>query len=101
MARLEIGPYDGPGPHTLQAKVTLSRRNILALLHKLDMQGSHRRLENTMVFIESEYSDNLMLVLCCEEDDEHYDDDRRLANQGIPGRMHPETETFIREEVHE
>jgi hypothetical protein len=95
MAKLEITDYDGvlPTP-TMMAKVTLSQRNLLALLHKLDMPGSARRLENNVVYLDGELSDSTILVLCCENDDEHYADPARLG--GPPGEMHPDTEEFVR-----
>lgn len=104
MARLEIGPYDGPDTYYMdrewwpsQAKVTLSRRNLLALLHKLDMPDSARRLENNVVFVEGEHTEDMILILCCCEDDaEHYADARRHG--ALPGEMHPDTETFIQTE---
>lgn len=65
--------------------VTFSRRNILALLHKLDMKGSARRLEKLV--------DEGLLVVTVEEDEEHY--------SGQPaGPMHPETEKFISHNTH-
>lgn len=98
MAKLEMQPYDGPGapfdPQTRQAKVTLSRRNLLTLLHKLDMPGSARRIENNVVYVDGELNDEIMLVLCCEDDEEHYADPDRLG--GPAGRMHPESEAYVR-----
>lgn len=59
--------------------IVLSRRNLLSLLHKLDMPGSARMLvapdEAFCVFV--------------EDDDVHY-------NGRVPGKMHPETEAFIK-----
>jgi hypothetical protein len=63
-------------------EVTLSRRNILTLLHKLDMPGSARTIVKE--FPEQDY----FLIVKAEDDDEHY--------QGrTPGFMHPDTEDFI------
>lgn len=62
-------------------EVTLSRRNILALLHKLDWEGSART-------IQKESGNGMILTLVAEEDDEHYGDD-------LPGGMHTMTEQFI------
>lgn len=94
MAKLELKTYDGfdPKPSNM-AKVTLSRRNLLALLHKLDMQHSHRRIENNVVYVDDELRNDLILVLCAEDDDEHYADPQRLGSRA--GVMHPETETAI------
>jgi hypothetical protein len=83
--------------------VTLSRRNLLALLHKLDMPGSARQIESN-----HSYEDGILtpfgvaealgakmppttLVLRVEDDDEHY------ANRPAPGSMRPATESFIRD----
>lgn len=62
-------------------RVTLSRRNLLALLHKLEMAGSHR-------MIGKELANGLTLTIKAEEDEESY-------QEREPGRMHPETEKFI------
>jgi hypothetical protein len=60
--------------------VRLSRRNLLALLHKLDMEGSARTL--------TRWCDELHVTVIAEEDEEHYG--------GRPfGTMHPQTEAFI------
>lgn len=91
MARLEIDPYDGPFEEykgRLQVKITLSRRNLLALLHKLEMEDSARRIENGDCYIEGELADSLALVFCSEEDEEHY----RHRRAGV---MLPDTEAFI------
>lgn len=62
-------------------RIILSRRNLLALLQKLDMPGSYR----TIIAPESEGE----FVVSAETDEEHY--------QGrTPGVMHPLTEEFIR-----
>lgn len=98
MAKLELQDYDGPGrgfdPQTRQAKVTLSKRNLLTLLHKLEMPGSARRIENNVVYVDGELNDEIMLVLCCEDDETHYADPDRLG--GPAGRMHPESEAYVR-----
>ena len=59
--------------------ITLSRRNLLSLLHKLDMPGSAREL----------IGPNRDFSVCAEDDKEHY------ANRLPAGRMHPQTEKFI------
>ena len=61
-------------------EVTLSRRNLLALLHKLDWKGSARTIQK--------YQDGLVLSIVAEDDYEHYGD-------GEAGVMHDETEQFI------
>lgn len=85
-----------------RVEVVLSRRNLLALLHKLDMPGSARQLENndcwedgrqTPYYPGEELGSDLprtVLVLRCEDDEEHYG--KREAG---PGAMHPETEAFL------
>jgi hypothetical protein len=87
-----------------RVEVVLSRRNLLALLHKLDMPGSARQLENndcwedgrqTPYYPGEELGTDLartVLVLRCEDDDEHYG-----KREAPPGAMHLETEAFIAE----
>lgn len=78
----------------LTVQVTVSRRNLFALLHKLDMPGSARTLVNGDCWVNGEETELATLILCCEEDDEHY------ARRGDPpGPMHPKTEAFIRERI--
>jgi len=98
MARLELFNQDDGR----LVVVTLSRRNLLALLHKLDMPGSMRTLTNNDCFEDgvqtplpddAGVSDDMkptVLVLRCEDDAEHYG--RRELG---PGLMHPATETFV------
>jgi len=73
-------------------EVVLSRRNLLALLHKLDMEGSARTLHNNDSYIEGNQSSHL-LILKCEDDDEHY----AKRESGVIGVMHADTETHIAE----
>jgi len=62
-------------------EVVLSRRNLLALLHKLDMPGSNRTIIKPCG-----------TIVRCETDEEHY------TGRYIPiGIMHPDTEEFINE----
>ncbi len=70
--------------------VTLSRRNLLALLHKLYWPGSEREIWNTDCYRDRKPVSDLLLILRCEEDEEHYA--RRTAP---PGPMHPASEAFI------
>lgn len=63
--------------------VVVSRRNVLALLHKLDMEGSARTL------VKDDPTGRLILQV--EDDQEHY----ATRPEGAPGEMHPATETFI------
>ena len=101
MARLHIMNLEGGR----RVEVTLSRRNLLTLLHKLDMPGSRRQIENndcfedgvqTPFFPGEEDGNDLLrttLVLRCEDDAEHY------AKRAVgPGLMHPATERFVQEQ---
>jgi len=67
--------------------VTLSRRNLLTLLAKLDTAGSKR----TLLKGEEVLGELWILAVIVEEDDEHYD-----GRAEPPGRMHEITEAFIR-----
>jgi hypothetical protein len=98
MARLHIMNMDGER----RVEVVLSRRNLLALLHKLDMPGSRRQIENNDCWQDGvqtpwypgEEAASVLprttLVLRCEDDAEHYG--RRAVG---PGVMHTETERFV------
>lgn len=98
MARLHIMNFEGER----RVEVTLSRRNLLALLQKLDMPGSTRQLENGDCYedgVQTPVSSDeqrllspTTLVLRCEDDDEHYA--KRVLG---PGVMHPDTEQFVQE----
>ena len=98
MARLHLMNLE----NERRVEVVLSRRNLLTLLHKLDMPGSARQIENndcwedgeqTPYYAGEELQSDLVrtvLVLRCEDDAEHYGK-RDLG----PGAMHPVTEAFI------
>jgi hypothetical protein len=98
MARLHIMNLE----HGRQVEVVLSRRNLLTLLHKLDMPGSARMIANGDCWedgartplspVELTQSDlpRTTLVLRCEDDAEHY-----AARPDGPGVMHPLTEDFV------
>jgi hypothetical protein len=75
------------------ATVTLSRRNLLTLLHKLDMPGSARTITNSDCWLNGTLDRGLTLVLRCEDDAEHYS-----KRPDPPGPMHPASEAFIRRE---
>jgi hypothetical protein len=60
-------------------QITLSRRNLLTLLHKLEMPGSSCTIVKPGGF-----------VVHAEPDEVHYKD----RPEG-PGPMHPETEQFV------
>ena len=59
-------------------EVKLSRRNLLSLLHKLEMPGSHRTIIKP---------GNILVMAECDE--AHY------AGREAPGPMIPETEAFV------
>ena len=67
-------------------EVRLSRRNLLALLTKLDMDGSARTLE-----LPGEGYVVPLLRVIAEDDGPHY-----AALQRQPGVLHPQTESDIR-----
>jgi hypothetical protein len=66
-----------------EVEVTLSRRNLLSLLHKLDWDGSARTIQK--------FADGIVLTVVAEDDDEHY-------GEYAAGVMHDETERFIEEQ---
>jgi hypothetical protein len=67
--------------------VVLSKRNLLALLHKLEMEGSSRTLTRRL-------EGGHFMTVRAEDDLTHYNaEDRQDLG---PGRMAPETEEFIR-----
>jgi hypothetical protein len=65
--------------------ITLSRRNLLSFLHKLDKPGSAR----TLVGGTDRCGDSIVIIRA-ENDDEHY-----AGSQAGP--MTPDTEAFIRQ----
>jgi len=77
------------------AVVVLSRRNLLALLHKLEMTGSARTIASTNAYrVDDEgtpqIAHDLVLIVQSETDAEHY------GERPFPaGGMHPDTEAFI------
>ena len=75
--RLEEGDYGH--------RLVLSKRNLLALLHKVDWPEGQRTLVN---------HDCEVVV---ENDELHYAHPSRGDLKGIAGPMHPLTETFIAE----
>lgn len=72
------------------ALVTFSRRNLLALLHKLEMPGSARTLTSMDAYVSGVAVSSLMLIIRVEDDEAHYRDRPFPA-----GPMHPDTEVFI------
>lgn len=69
--------------------VTLSRRNLLALLAKLDQPNSTRTILGGYVYVDGKLAD-LVLALRAEPDEQHY------ANREPAGRMLETTEAAIR-----
>lgn len=69
--------------------VTLSKRNLLALLQRVDDPFALRLLTNGFVYRDGALTDGITLVVRCEPDSGHY------ANREAPGRMKPSTEEFI------
>lgn len=70
--------------------VVLSRRNLLALLHKLHLPGSARTLICGDNNLNGEPARDLVLVVQVEDDEQHYG--TRLEP---PGPMHPATERAL------
>jgi hypothetical protein len=69
--------------------VRLSRRNVLALLSKLDQPGSARVLVQQGAYVCGVLQEELVLVVHVEPDELHY------AGRCPPGAMSPETEAFV------
>ena len=67
-----------------EIEVKLSRRNLLALLHKLDWEGSKQTIDKLR--------DGLILIVVAEDDKEHYGDEKA-------GVMNDETEHFIEQQA--
>ena len=63
--------------------VKLSKRNLLAMLHKVDSSDSAKTLFK-------QTDDDYKLVMIAETDDEHYHPDESA------GKMHPSAEEFIK-----
>lgn len=66
----------------------LSRRNLLTMLQKLDLEGSARTLTNDIVWVNGELQParDHLFVLKCEDDDEHYNGPLRPPEiQGVAG----------------
>jgi hypothetical protein len=90
------------GDRDRHIEVTLSRRNLLALLHKLDTPGSKRTIINGDSWEDGTPTPwpgkpgasalpPTLLVLRCEDDMEHY-----ALRPQAPGEMHATTETYVR-----
>jgi len=62
-------------------EITLSRRNLLSMLHKLEMTGSGRAIIKP-----AGDTDEVMI---------HVATDEEVYADRLPGPMHPETEKFV------
>jgi hypothetical protein len=88
------------GDRDRHIEVTLSRHNLLALLHKLDTPGSKRAIINPDSWEGRTHTPwpgesalpPTLLVLRCEENLEHY-----ALRLQAPGEVHATTETFVRQ----
>ena len=69
--------------------VTLSKRNLLALLQKVDDPCSGRTLVSGNAYRAGARADDVQLTVCCEPDERHY------ADRPPPGPVHPKAEAFI------
>ena len=69
--------------------VTLSKRNLLTLLHKVDDPLSTRMLVGGYTYLDGGFFDGIELVVRCEPDNAHY------ADREAPGPVHPRAEAFI------
>ncbi len=69
--------------------VRLSRRNVLALLSKLEQPGSARMIVQRGAYVYGVPHEDLILAVHVEPDEVHY------ANRVPPGQTSPETEAFI------
>lgn len=86
MARLDL--------HEGLVIVTLSRRNLLAMIHKLTWADSARTITPGDCFRDGVPVDDVLLVLRAEDDRERY-----ARRPEPPGPMHPYTEASIAEHV--
>lgn len=80
---MKLRMHERPGGAV--AVVTLSRRNLLALLHKLEMPGSARTLTTDYACPEG-----WSLIVRSESDGEHYG-----SRSEPPGPLHPASELFV------
>lgn len=69
--------------------VRLSRRNVLALLSKLEQPGSAGMLAQQGAYVNGFYHEAFLLAVYVEPDELHY------ADREPPGVMSPQTEAFI------
>lgn len=71
-------------------KVTLSRRNLLALLAKLEIPGSHCAIDSENAFLDGAPLEGVVFRVISEPDEVHYRD------RPPPGPMHPLTEQVMK-----
>jgi hypothetical protein len=69
--------------------VRLSRRNLLALLSKLEDPGSAQMIHQRGAYVYGVLDEGLVLAVQVEPDERHY------ADRCPPGAMSPATEAFI------
>lgn len=69
--------------------VTLSRRNVLSLLSKLEQKNSARTIVMRGAYVYGVLHEDLFLAVQVEPDELHY------AGREPPGEMSPETERFV------
>jgi hypothetical protein len=69
-------------------QLTLSRRNLLSLLHKLEMPGSHRTIVKQLDSTRNNMAGPGEIAVVAVTDEECYAD-------RDPGPMHPDTEQFV------
>lgn len=75
--------------HRSAVVVTLSRRNLLTLLHKLERGTSACTLVSGNAYRDRVEVDDVQLVVTAERDELHY------AHRDAPGTVHPLEETYL------
>lgn len=81
-------------------RIVLSRRNLLTLLHKLDVEGSNRTITKTFraemghgcSLCHKFHEHDHLIFVSSESDEEHY-----KHTELPPGKMTPDTEEYIKE----
>lgn len=89
MARLRITLGSDGRPENVV--VALSRRNLLALLHKIERPGFAGGIFNHDVEIDGDFSPGVGFLVLSEDDIDHYS-----QRPDPPGQMRSQTESFIR-----
>lgn len=75
--------------HRSAVIVTLSRRNLLTLLHKLERGRSACTLVSGNAYRDQVEIDDMQLVVTAEPDERHY------ADREPPGTVHPLEEAYL------